>query len=189
MDIRSLLKEKTQSQHTHVENTPLLKKITEKNITLAEYIQLLKKLYGYIYQCERTILSIKFCNLIHGREKTDLLIKDLTDLQSMDQSIQIAQQNSDTPILSQKLDILGYLYVIEGSTLGGQVISKILSNLLDLSPKHGLHYFYGYGSHTKKKWDEICIQLNTISSEPEMNAVITSANNTFETLSAWLIKN
>lgn len=47
---------------------------------------------------------------------------------------------------------LGAMYVIEGSTLGGQVISKFLANRFGYVPESGAQYFSGYGPETGKMW-------------------------------------
>lgn len=48
----------------------------------------------------------------------------------------------------------GSLYVIEGSALGGQVITPRLKRDLGLEPGRGASYFNGYGERTGAMWRE-----------------------------------
>lgn len=48
--------------------------------------------------------------------------------------------------------IMGSLYVIEGSALGGRVIGPRLEKTLGLGPGHGGDYFHGFGDATGAMW-------------------------------------
>lgn len=50
--------------------------------------------------------------------------------------------------------VFGSLYVIEGSALGGQVITPRLQRDLGLEPGRGASYFNGYGERTSAMWRE-----------------------------------
>lgn len=49
---------------------------------------------------------------------------------------------------------VGALYVIEGSALGGQVITPRLQRDLGLEPGRGASYFHGFGAQTGGMWRE-----------------------------------
>lgn len=55
----------------------------------------------------------------------------------------------DTPAAA-----IGALYVIEGSALGGQVLTPRLASTLGLAPGHGASYFHGFGDRTGAMWRE-----------------------------------
>lgn len=46
----------------------------------------------------------------------------------------------------------GTLYVIEGSALGGRVLSRRLQESLGIEPHSGGRYFSGHGADTAKRW-------------------------------------
>ncbi len=48
----------------------------------------------------------------------------------------------------------GSLYVIEGSALGGQVVSHSLARQYGIGPETGGAYFYGWGPRTGPLWKE-----------------------------------
>jgi heme oxygenase len=80
---------------------------------------------------------------------------------------------------------LGSLYVIEGSALGGQVISRALRDSLGLSADRGATFFNGWGSRTGAMWREFQQVLATVD-EPgfDRDAACRSAVRTFGALSA-----
>jgi heme oxygenase (biliverdin-IX-beta and delta-forming) len=49
---------------------------------------------------------------------------------------------------------IGALYVMEGSALGGQVLTPRLAQHLGLTPDHGARYFHGFGERTGAMWRE-----------------------------------
>jgi heme oxygenase len=91
--------------------------------------------------------------------------------------------------LSEYEQVLGYLYVMEGSTLGGQVITKMLKNQLQITPDQGGRFFHGYGDKTKIMWNDFCATLSSIHHIEQQNNIILSAKNTFIQLHAWMENN
>jgi heme oxygenase len=80
---------------------------------------------------------------------------------------------------------VGALYVMEGSTLGGQVISKALAGA-DWLPTGGLAYFNPYADRTGAMWRSFrdWAQMTTpIETHAEVAAGAVSA---FETLHGWM---
>lgn len=52
-------------------------------------------------------------------------------------------------------EALGMLYVLEGSTLGGQLILRTVARELGLDAEHGASYFHGHGARTGTMWKEL----------------------------------
>ena len=74
----------------------------------------------------------------------------------------------------------GSLYVVEGSTLGGQVIARALRDAgLD-----GVTYFDGRGRQAGPLWRELRARLDALG-EPE--AVTAAAVATFDALRVWMM--
>jgi hypothetical protein len=62
----------------------------------------------------------------------------------------------------------GCLYVLEGSALGGQVVSKRVKEALGLGPATGGAYFHGLGRQTASHWSDFLTTLNTIPANSAM---------------------
>jgi len=186
MDLRHRLRGKTSDLHASIEESFLFRQITQERITPAEYTLLIKKFYGFIKPCESLIHLRKHAHLINDREKMPLLDADLEFLEFSgisDTSIPLCKT---LPNLVTLEDTLGYLYVIEGSTLGAQVITRMLQKKLGLTARTGGKFFYGYGHSTKIMWDKFCHQLNQVDDISQQNNIIVSACFTFYSLQTWL---
>jgi heme oxygenase len=91
------------------------------------------------------------------------------------------------PDLDTVPQVLGCLYVIEGATLGGQIITRHLLANLGLTAQAGVAFFAGYGAETGPRWQAFGAMLRggaqRWGGEEE---IVASANTTFETLESWL---
>jgi len=56
------------------------------------------------------------------------------------------------PEIKNTAQAFGALYVIEGSTLGGQIIKKMVQKQLCMEGNNGLSFFDGYREATSDMW-------------------------------------
>jgi heme oxygenase len=95
----------------------------------------------------------------------------------------------DLPKISSQAHALGALYVMEGSTLGGRMISKMLKENLGLESENGAGFFNGYGVHTMQKWNAFKEVLSdyctTHFCEEE---IVSTADDTFLKFNYWMNK-
>ncbi|MFO1147915.1 MAG: biliverdin-producing heme oxygenase [Alsobacter sp.] len=85
----------------------------------------------------------------------------------------------DVPILGTRAQALGSLYVIEGSTLGGQLIARHARSLLALPRGEGTSFFESYGAAVGKRWVAFRQLLAESSSPTTDAAAVASARQTF----------
>jgi heme oxygenase len=83
-----------------------------------------------------------------SRQKTPLLEEDMRSLGLTYSPIEEIGQALDRTHLDFAW---GCLYVLEGATLGGQVISRHLAKL-GIGPENGGRFFHGYGAKTGEMW-------------------------------------
>jgi heme oxygenase len=81
---------------------------------------------------------------------------------------------------------LGALYVTEGSTLGGQIITKMIAKQLGIGDKAGFSFFNAYGADTHYRWQNFKSIINRSRNEQEENEMIDTAIATFSTFNDWL---
>ncbi|MGC1479340.1 MAG: biliverdin-producing heme oxygenase [Chthoniobacterales bacterium] len=79
-----------------------------------------------------------------------------------------------------RAEATGVLYVLEGSTLGGQVISTALRNRLGIDETSGASYFHGYGPETATRWREFLAWANQSLPEHRYPKAAEAAQRTFE---------
>jgi heme oxygenase len=80
---------------------------------------------------------------------------------------------------------IGSLYVLEGSTLGGQVSSRALQDT-GWAPPQGLAYFDPYGRETGPRWRAFAAWAQAAAADEDPESVVDGANETFALLQAWL---
>ena len=86
------------------------------------------------------------------------------------------------PPLASLPQLLGAMYVVEGSTLGGQVLARQLTKGgLDLG-----RYFTGYGALTGPRWKAFGQLLTAAATPTTRDEIVQSAIHTFQQLAAWL---
>lgn len=142
---------------------------------------------GFLEPLEREVAAAIGPNhrFIAGRTKSGWLREDLRALGMDETGIAALPRAADLPALDSDAGILGVLYVFEGATLGGQLISRHLEEKLGFQDGVGYRYFRSYGPDTGRRWQEFRALLLASSSPGDDDAVVAAANDTFERLLSW----
>ena len=181
------IKEATLTQHQQVEKSLVgkMKAIRSKD----EYVNLLKIFYGYFGGLEQQIKTAIDQSQIedyNDRRKTGAIAEDIKDLGG---KVPGLASGLDLPTISNHLQAFGALYVIEGSTLGGSIISGMMQKHLAFDGQKGLSFFNGYGEQTQQMWANFKLALNVaVKSEEDEAEVLQAANNTFARFNNWIEK-
>ncbi|WP_221091305.1 biliverdin-producing heme oxygenase [Deinococcus aquaedulcis] len=171
--IMTQLKEATAALHDAVEaQMPVLR----PDLTRAEYTQLLSQVYWAVAPLDAQVqaLDLPGAFLAAQRQKTPLLRRDLAALGAAVPPLPL--------VAGPALDLpgaLGALYVLEGATLGGQVISRHLQGTLGLSPEAGGAYFHGYGRATGAMWRAFGEAMTAQVTPAQAPAVLAGAQAAF----------
>ena len=160
------LKSDTERQHREIEGLidPM------KNFaSLVAYKAHLLKSWTFYRSMEADLASLDWSAVgieYASRRKTQLLEHDLKVL-----GVPPNPAEHRKPMLERTtLDFaIGCLYVLEGATLGGQIISRHLAKL-GIGPENGCLFFSGYGAKTGEMWKSFqvsathyCITENQIA--------------------------
>jgi heme oxygenase (biliverdin-IX-beta and delta-forming) len=182
VSLAQLLKSDTLLQHEATEEL-LIPKLNSIE-TVEDYADILKTFYGFYAPLEKIIsqyISAGFLQDIGERKNTWLIIDDLLDLGINVFEIKVCHS---LPEIENVPQAFGALYVMEGSSLGGRMIQKMLlkNNPGLLQPKH-LSFFNGYGEATSAKWKSF---LEAIEKIEDRSTVISAANETFTLFQNWI---
>lgn len=79
------------------------------------------------------------------------------------------------PRLTTPSQLWGYLYVKQGSTLGGNVMSKALRRHLGLQPMADQRFFAGDGEENGKRWQNFIENLFAVAPSLQSNETIETA--------------
>lgn len=178
--IMGKLKEATREQHENLENTV---DVMNQMFSMENYKTLLSKFYRFYSSIEPELAKLdlkKYGYDLNDRLKTPKLEKDLESLGILDEAKKLPAWNN-LPSLDSAEKAFGALYVIEGATLGGQVINRHLKQHLDLTPENGGLFFSGYGAKTGERWKEfIEITTNFAFQAKADETIVEAAKNTFD---------
>jgi heme oxygenase len=177
--ISAYLKEKTKHHHDETEENLQSQKIFDKSYTIEDYKKLLTHNYKLISRYEPQI-SEKLKNHsalnLHLRKKIDALKTDLQNLNISTETDQLTQN------LDNEAEAFGALYVMEGSTLGGNVIAKQLKknpNFEDVE----FNYFGMYAENTGVFWNEFKAVLDREIAEDHYEDCVNGAKKAYQLLS------
>jgi heme oxygenase len=184
----SALKQTTRPIHQRLEKKMDL---FDASFSRTDYIRLLEDFWGYYRPIEpRLANNIELCARlpdVQSRAKLPWLEKDLSVLGIDGDAREQLPVCRELPPCDSLAEALGCLYVLEGASLGGQVISHHLQHALALDADNGLAFFNGYGQETRTMWQTFGECL-TAAGADEI-AVIHSASATFLSLERWLFRN
>lgn len=156
------------------------------DLTRDGYVELLRKFHGFLRPWEPLIaahLGGRLLEVFNARRKLPWLAADL-------QALDPAGRNPPPPCpnlppIQGPAAAIGSWYVIEGSTLGGQLITRRLVGRWDLSPEHGLRYFSGYGNATPTNWTDFRNRAEASVDGADYHDATAAACATFDSLRFW----
>ncbi len=189
--ILKLLKSATNSRHAALERQlPLL----QPGFSRPAYHQFTRRFFGYYAPLEAQLMALPWWSGLGfdylRRLKTPHLVQDLTAMGDSPQTLATLPRCEHLPSTDSLARLLGCLYVIEGATLGGQIITKHLQTKLGVTPTSGGAFFNGYGTHTGPNWLAFGkMMLAHAEGAGSGDDIIESANQTFATLDQWLFPN
>jgi heme oxygenase (biliverdin-IX-beta and delta-forming) len=131
----------------------------------ASYEKLLARSFGIYSVLETQIEAVS--NLaavltdLGARRKVSALRADLAVLGVAAADCEIC---ADVPKVATIAAALGCLYVLEGSTLGGQMMAREVGKRLDLGPQDGCEFFSSYGPRVGDMWKSFTRDLEEYSS-------------------------
>src|SRR5688500_12649722 len=121
----------------------------------------------------------------HGRAKTGWLEADLEFFGYDAVQRSRLPRASALPSTSSRAEILGASYVLEGSTLGGQIIVRHLRKTLQLAGPEGFRFFNSYGDCVNSQWQAFRAELLRASSPANDPMIVAAAQTTFSLLQRW----
>lgn len=188
--ILELLKARTRAHHERAEAAlPLM----DDGLTLDRYRDTLAALLGVYLPMEERLAALHAWNALgfdfERRRKAGLIDRDLIALGLSATDIALVPLCRHLPRVDTLPRALGALYVMEGATLGGQVVRKRLARTLGLDATAGVAFFSSYGEGVGSMWREFQdLVRRSISSHGELDAMIATAAATYDTLTSWITR-
>ncbi len=180
--MHAFLKKETYTLHKEIEQNSLAKFILDTTISAENYQKfLLQNYFSYLevesaIEDSKHIVSGLLLDFI-GKNKSNALRKDLTNFATIDLSL--SNQEFSFEVNSTQ-EIIGALYVIEGSMLGSLIIGKQLPKCKNLSGINDFHFFRKNPIEVSKRWKQFSEIIQSFDyNQNEKNQVAESAKRTF----------
>jgi heme oxygenase len=177
------LKDETRDVHESLErDLDLLR----PDLTLERYQGIVERFYGFYQPWENAIqplLTEHLPGFGETRTKVPKLLEDLVYLGRKTGKLPVCKK---LPSCLTWPEVFGGLYVTEGATLGGQIISRQLEQMLGLSARRGAAFFTSYGLQVGSMWRSFCATLQAHTPAEKEDLVVDAAKQTFVCMHQWL---
>lgn len=172
--LREILKEQTNTAHQKTEGI-IIRKIKAIRST-ADYIEVLKGFYAYFSTVEKEMaafITSEVLTDLNERRNSTHIQKDIEALGGSITNLPKAV----APKISNTIDALSAMYVLEGSIMGGPYIVKMLEKQ---GIATGFSFFQGYGSDSGRMFGLFVEVLNQYGQDPSTHTqAVAMANETF----------
>ena len=153
--LRQRLKDATTADHQRLDAHPRLQALLAPGLPNAIYGALLHALLAWYTPLELHLInrldSWRVPLALDRRRKTGLLERDLRVLGLGDHLTELAP-DAALPMLDCRPAALGCMYVLEGATLGGQMIARQLQQNAGMTITTGSAFFHSYGPEVGSLW-------------------------------------
>lgn len=186
------LRVETRGEHEAIERNRRLRRLTETDLGVEEYVSVLARLAGFLGPVETELHRWagrfpRSLDLDARLTKADLLGRDLAALAPGFDG-RVSALAAPFAGLATFERAWGCLYVFEGATLGGQILARSLHAQLGLTADRGTAFYNAYGKQTGARWKAFKAALNASVVEDGLDPgeIIAGARATFQSMNAWM---
>lgn len=176
----SSLKHNTQDLHDALEQESVMQELVNGKGSLILYTKILQVLLPLYYTLKTSPNILSWCKKNHPNSVSirgaDLIKKELSQYGINKETIEPLNEWADWNDESQ---IIGSLYVIEGSSLGGKQISKALKKHYNITIEPENSFFNPYGKNCVYRWQNFKSLITNQEQRINKEAAIESARKTF----------
>jgi heme oxygenase (biliverdin-IX-beta and delta-forming) len=161
--------------------------------TRENYHQFVRKLYGFYKSAEERLAKLQEGCLPLLISRVPALVKDLYTFGETDETIQQIPlcQDARLDTLDTLQGVMGYLYIIEGSLFGNDLVAQALEQALQIDSETGTAFFHIIAfDQIIPRFDGLSEMLRGYTAEhPETKeAIIQGALDTILTYESWLFE-
>jgi heme oxygenase (biliverdin-IX-beta and delta-forming) len=178
----SLLKEAahlSKAFHQQIDQSSNLISLSRPDLSRTGYVRALSALASAHIPAEAAITLFFDTHSVafdwECRKKSHLLLKDLQLLtqEKVDFSSLPALHINTLP------ELAGYLYVVEGSSLGGLHISRNIEKTLGIQAENGGAFFNAYGDQTLPRWRAVVAFIESVVAPNQTNQMHLAVRDAF----------
>lgn len=182
-ELRDRLRQATGPAHAQLEGKL---KLLHEPLVRERFVWLLGRFHAFHEAWEPAMAAALPTHLVQWRLKLPLLERDLQYLGvDAGQLATLPACPRASSLGADEAQAAGALYVMEGSTLGGRIITRSLEQA-SWYPPSGLKYWDPYGGEVGRHWQQTLAYLESLP-VAWSGDIIASAIATFELLQSWLL--
>ncbi|NWE80210.1 biliverdin-producing heme oxygenase [Pseudomonas yamanorum] len=178
------LREATAALHRRLDT-----RLPFSRMDLALYRELMSAYYGFYQPLERALTPCAEAipDLDWARRgKTPFLHADLVAMGLEPGQIDALPMCRELPTVESVPQAFGALYVLEGATLGGQVLRNLIEIKIGVGSTNGGAFMNVYGAHTSALWQHFLQCLYSQHTPAERLEAVSVAESTFICFEQWL---
>lgn len=182
--ILDLLRSATRDHHEQLERGLGL---ADRPLTRTRYEAVLERFFGLYVPLERALDAAGAGDVLDdwpARRKTGWLADDLRDLGRSEGDLASLPRCDDLPAVTTAGAVLGCLYVVEGATLGGAVITHAVRDAPGSEPLPH-RFFSSYGSARAARWRRF---RGAVEAARPGHDAVTAACATFDAFHRWCVQ-
>lgn len=186
-----LLKVSTSTLHEQLEAQPVMKVLVDPAITNLEYCRYLSLMSEVVKAYERLVLPQTAPFFKNTNYQSLASIERDFDVAGCSDNFIEPTYQYVVPANSAAIEyLLGIMYVMEGSKLGGRLILKNIQSALGYSDTDGASYLAGFGNETGSRWKYFLDRFSELVPDASgENLAIQGANDTFKSIHEFLAIN
>ncbi|MEO8184099.1 MAG: biliverdin-producing heme oxygenase [Deltaproteobacteria bacterium] len=183
-DFLERLKLETATEHATVESVA---GVMKPGLDLDGYRAYLERTFGFYLVVEQRLRQLGVWDALNlpaeEREKLPILAEDIVLLGNLEPAS--IRGCTVAPAFATTAEAVGGAYVLEGSTLGGRVISRHVARVL--GPDVPRSFLECYGASTGEKWQSFRAALARFAASREIEEqIMGGARETFRGFTNWL---
>ncbi len=174
------LKESTRHQHENVEGSV---DVMNQMFSLDDYKKLIARFWAFYAAYEPTLPyeELKDAGFDYDQRRKLHWLEADAKILGMDNPAHF----DGLPNVSTLPKAFGSLYVVEGSTLGGSVISRHLNQHLGLTPENGGSFYASYGPMVGPMWKQFGEAITAYAGDgANDDEIVGAAVETFDSINA-----
>ena len=188
--LRALLRCATQADHDAIHGNPMLSRLARAALTRAEYRDLMLRYLGFFQSLDPLLRAASTAMIPSGvdfryQSRSDIIRTELISLGASRSALQHVAVCRDHAPIEDHASLIGALYVVEGSTLGGRLLSCQVDTILGGGPGGG--YWQWCRTHGSDRWRGALRLIDWIDrSDNDAETAVRAARSTFRVLDNWL---
>jgi heme oxygenase len=189
------LRTKTHELHAQIEALPFVEALSNRRLPLESYVGQLRAmaiLHGVLEHALTHLTHAAVASVWEARmAKLPLIESDLAYLQphaggeiraASEEALKLAQR-ARLRSVEDPISLLGYLYVLEGSTQGNKLHLPDVTAAFHLEGSSGVRYLQNYGDATGDHWRQFARRMDlAVTEAAEQQRVVEAACEAFEGL-------